>query len=387
MIAALVWIALGLAALGHGFLWSGLVNRLHAWGGPRWFIKHLTLLCGVALLAIPAAIAWHELQRSSELEFDPFGHRDLPAGYLWVCLIIGAGSLIVKPWIEALRYDRTVLQQWTGERMDVAKALNHRPLHGTAAEFLGNLPGNEVLSVSIDRKRMAIPGLPTELEGLTIAHISDLHITGGIGSAYFDYVCRQVNNLRPDVIAITGDIIEQKSCVPWLRATLGQLCAPLGVYFILGNHDLLIDATGTREALLESGLTYVGGRWLRAEWNGVTVSIGGNERPWLPAADPGGLLPNDGFRIVLSHSPDQFRWSQGVGANLVLAGHTHGGQIQLPLLGIIMSPSWHGARYACGVFKRGDTVMHVTRGISGETPVRWRCPPEIALLELVGQNG
>jgi predicted MPP superfamily phosphohydrolase len=73
-------------------------------------------------------------------------------------------------------------------------------------------------------------------------------------------------------------------------------------------------------------------------------------------------------------------------ADLALAGHTHGGQIQFPILGSIMSPSLHGTRYACGVFRRGDTVLHVSRGVSGETPLRWRCPPEIALLELTRQQ-
>jgi hypothetical protein len=387
MTAALVWIALALAALGHGFLWSGVVNRLHAWGGPRLLIKLLTVLCGVALVAIPAALIWRELTKPSGSRFDPFATRDISAAYLWSCLMVGAASLIVKPWIESRRCDRSVLRQWTTDCIDVAKALKHKPLVGASARLLGSLPGNEVLCISIDRKRMAIPELPPELEGLSIAHISDLHITGGIGREYFEYVCRQVNNLRPDVIAITGDIIEHQSCVPWLEATIGQLCAPLGVYFILGNHDLLIDAEATCKSLAEAGLTYVGGRWLRADWNGVTVGIGGNELPWLPAADAAGPPGPSGFRIVLSHSPDQFRWCQRAGVNLMLAGHTHGGQVQLPLLGIIMSPSWHGSRYACGVFKRAGAVMHVTRGISGETPLRWRCPPEIALLELVAETG
>jgi uncharacterized protein len=386
MTAAVVWIALALAALGHGFLWSGLVNRLHAWGGPRWIIKLLTLLFAAAFVALPAAIIWHEWRQFTPTAFDPFARQDWPGVYLWLCLATGGAALVAKPWIESLRYDRSVLRQWTADRIDVAKALEHKPLVGVAARFLGNLPGNEVLTISIDRKRMAIPGLPAELEGLTIAHISDLHITGGIGREYFNYVCRQVNNLRPDVITITGDIIEQESCSPWLEATLGQLCAPLGVYFILGNHDLLINAEVTRGALIEAGLTYVGGRWVRADWNGVAVAIGGNERPWLPAAEATRPPGPEEFRIVLSHSPDQFRWCRRAGVNLTLAGHTHGGQVQLPLLGIIMSPSWYGTQYACGVFKRGGTVMHVSRGISGETPLRWRCPPEIALLELVAEN-
>jgi predicted MPP superfamily phosphohydrolase len=72
--------------------------------------------------------------------------------------------------------------------------------------------------------------------------------------------------------------------------------------------------------------------------------------------------------------------------DLALAGHTHGGQVQFPVLGVIGSPSLHGTRYACGVFCRGETVLHVTRGLSGQTPLRWRCPPEVALLELVGHD-
>jgi uncharacterized protein len=92
------------------------------------------------------------------------------------------------------------------------------------------------------------------------------------------------------------------------------------------------------------------------------------------------------FRLVLCHTPDQFRWCVDADADLALAGHTHGGQVQFPVLGVIGSPSLHGTRYACGVFRRGHTVMHVTRGICGETPFRWRCPPEIALIELTQQR-
>jgi predicted MPP superfamily phosphohydrolase len=388
MAAALVWSALALAALGHGFLWTGIVNRLHGWGAPRWLIKLLTYACGAAFVGIPIAIAWHESARTKS-DFDPFAGRDWAAAYLWLCLAIGAASLIVKPWIESRRYDGAVLKHWTAERLDVAKALGRKPLHGPVAKLLGSLPGNEVFSVSIDRKRLAIPRLPAELEGLTIAHISDLHMTGGIGREYFGYVVRQVNNLRPDVIAITGDIVENRECVPWLEASLGQLCAPLGVYFILGNHDLLIDGEGTRNTLIDAGLAYLGGRRVRADWNGVTVAIDGNELPWLPAAsvEPAASSSSPAqFHVALSHSPDQFASCQRAGVDLVLAGHTHGGQVQLPLLGIIMSPSLYGTRYACGVFRRGDTVMHVTRGISGETPLRWRCPPEIALLELTRET-
>jgi predicted MPP superfamily phosphohydrolase len=388
MTAALVWSALALAALGHGFLWTGLVNRLHGLGWPRWLISWLTKLLIAAFVVLPGLVLWWELRRPAAAS-NPFATGDWSAVYLWICLVVGAASLLVKPWVESLRYDRTVLLNWTADRRDAAKALGRKPLHGPIGTLLGNLPGNEALTVSVDRKRLAIPRLPAELEGLTIAHISDLHMTGAIGREYFAYLARQVNDLRPDVIAITGDIIEKDCCREWLAASLGQLCAPLGVYFILGNHDAFIDMDATRRSLVDAGLTCLSGRWLRADWNGAAVTLGGNELPWLrPVASFTDLPARDSdrpeFRLVLCHSPDQFGWCQKADADLALAGHTHGGQVRLPLLGIIASPSVHGTRYACGVFRRGATVMHVTRGVGGQTPLRWRCPPEVALLELTG---
>jgi uncharacterized protein len=346
----------------------------------------LTLAAFLAFLVIPPAIAW-ECYRAAAAEFNPFARGDITAWYLWFTLAIGVMALAVKPWVEAHRYDRTVLQKWTADVRDVAKLLGRKPLSGAVATVLGSLPLNEALKLSVDRKRLALPRLPEELEGLTIAHITDLHMTGRLDREFYEVVTRQLNDLRPDVIAVTGDVIEQSECVPWLEKTLGALCAPLGVYFILGNHDAFVDAGQTREILGDCGLTCLSGRWLKAEWNGVPITLGGNELPWMkPAADLEQLTPRQPsrleFRLVLCHTPDQFGWCVRADADLALAGHTHGGQIQFPILGSIMSPSLHGTRYACGVFRRGDTVLHVSRGVSGETPLRWRCPPEIALLEL-----
>jgi predicted MPP superfamily phosphohydrolase len=83
------------------------------------------------------------------------------------------------------------------------------------------------------------------------------------------------------------------------------------------------------------------------------------------------------FRILLSHSPDQFGWAQRWDFDLMLAGHTHGGQFRLPWIGPFLTPCWHGVKYSCGTFVEGPTVMHVSRGISSELPFRLNCPPEI----------
>ena len=91
---------------------------------------------------------------------------------------------------------------------------------------------------------------------------------------------------------------------------------------------------------------------------------------------------NPVLRILLSHSPDQLAWAREQGFQLMLAGHNHGGQIRLPMIGPIVTPSLHGVKYASGVFDESPTVMHVSRGISGDQPLRWNCPPELTRVVL-----
>jgi predicted MPP superfamily phosphohydrolase len=88
------------------------------------------------------------------------------------------------------------------------------------------------------------------------------------------------------------------------------------------------------------------------------------------------------FLLLVSHTPDNFHWAVREGYDLVLSGHTHGGQVRLPLIGPVFAPSLHGTRYASGTFARGSTMLHVSRGVSGIHPLRWFCRPEISLLTL-----
>jgi uncharacterized protein len=167
---------------------------------------------------------------------------------------------------------------------------------------------------------------------------------------------------------------------------LGQLSARHGAYFILGNHDRSVDVVRLRRSLTHSGLIDLGGRWLQVELRGTPVVLAGNERPWIassadlqscPPPAPAGPL-----RIALAHTPDQFAWARANHIDLLLAGHTHGGQICIPPLGAIFTPTAQGVKYISGVFYRPPTILHVSRGISGDTPIRWNCRPEIAHLRL-----
>lgn len=374
------------ALLGHGYLWIAIVNRLHGWAGPYRLIDLLTLWGLLAFLLLPPMVFWQWWQTGSR--FMDSGYitpaAEAARAYVVVVAFFGFGKLIAK-FIAGWQLDdpRVV----TFKRRDHVPSLQHPALRrGRYAKLLRYVPGNQVLRLTIEHKRLALPRLPAELVGLRIAHVSDWHLTGRIDGAWFEHVANTVNSLKPDVVMVTGDIIENDACRPWLADSLGMLTAKFGVYFILGNHDYYINAAQTVADLEQMGLTYVGGEHFDVEWNGAPVTIVGNELPWnrrLSSFD----RRAQSFKISLLHTPDQFDWACLTACDLALAGHTHGGQVCFPILGAVAAPSLHGTRLASGTFRRGQTVMHVTRGISGETPMRWFCPPEIAMLELARARG
>ena len=252
---------------------------------------------------------------------------------------------------------------------------------------MGRLPFNEVLKICVQEKQVAIPRLLESRDPLRIVHLSDLHMSGRIERAYFERAVEEVNACEPDLVAITGDIVEREQCVDWIPATLGRLRAKGPVYYVLGNHDLHVNVKRLHTALADAGLVHLGGECRELTVRGTPLVVAGNELPWFkPAADLRNCPAHDStglpLRIVLAHSPDQFDWAQANGVDLMLAGHLHGGQVRLPILGPIFAPSRYGVRYSAGVFTAGKTVMHVSRGTGSLTPLRYNCPPEITVLTL-----
>jgi len=383
-----------LAALGHGYFWVDLTNRFHALPGSRNLVDIATLACLLMFLVMPVlvVVSWSQLNLAGLFNLaDSTAMGSSPSWlgiYVYLCALKGVVKLLINELDRRKTDNPRTLVAWQQEKLDLGHQLNDVEFHGQFSQWLAALPGNQVLQLQVDRKRLVIPRLPSSHEGLKIAHISDLHMTGHIGPKWYEIIAEQVNQLQAEAIVITGDIVEKEACWPWLADSLGKLRAKHGVYFILGNHDFYIDAEHTRQLLQDQGLICLSGRSIETEWDGAPVMLTGNERPWGPhATDFSIAQPKNSERLPLKlallHTPDRFAWACEQSADLALAGHTHGGQLRFPLLGPIVCPSRYGTRYACGVFQRGDTVMHVTRGISGKTPLRWRCPPEIALLELV----
>jgi hypothetical protein len=377
-----------LALVGHGYFWVAIVNRIHGTASPRYFIDGATLVCLFAFLAMPLLILWNwpeVLERWSTGLGYPAGFS---VRYFQFCAAWCVGAFLLKAVTAKERNDPHTFRLWRREPVAGVADSGAAMFHGVYPQLLARIPGNQILDLQVEHKRLAIPRLHAKHAGLTIAHVSDFHMTGRVDRRWFKTVVREVNRLQADVIAITGDIVEHADCVPWLADTVCQFQARLGVYFILGNHDRYVGLDPTRDKLVDARHICLSGRWLVDQWNGAPVLLAGNERPWF--REVGNLEeapPRDAdnlpLRLFLLHTPDQIGWARRHDADLVLAGHTHGGQICIPLLGAVACPSLHGTRYSDGVYREGLAVMHVTRGLSARTPLRWNCPPEIALLELV----
>lgn len=265
---------------------------------------------------------------------------------------------------------------------DIAARLGYCPTGNGPFKLLTRLPKNEIFHIEVAEKELCVPGLPKALDGLSIVQLSDVHFSGTIAREYFEEVTRIAAGLRPDIFVFTGDLLDDQSLTSWLPSTFGQLEAPLGCYFVLGNHDWYLEPEMTRQAFREIGWKSVAGKTVTLEHQGNSLAIGGTEKPWMGEHADFTEAPGDAVRLLLSHTPDNIAWAKEHDVNLMLAGHNHGGQIAFPGIGPLLAPSRYGCRYASGQFVEGATVLHVSRGVSGYQPIRYGCLPEITKLVL-----
>jgi uncharacterized protein len=379
------WLFVVTVLIGHISIAVWLFNRLHAtalpWRVVKGLEKILMLTAALVLLAL--------VMQAAVLGGNLLATRSMWLGYVVLCLLAAITTIpiwLVPKLLESLP---SVLVSNDTTCVDVAKRLKFRPLDGARARIWGHFPGNELLRISVQKKTLHLPGLPEELDGLSIAHLSDLHMTGQFSREFYDVIVDETNALNADLVVITGDILEKRGCLPWIEPTLGRLKARYGKFFVLGNHELRLgDVAPLRKALTDMGLIDLGGQYKELDVRGVKLLIAGNELPWFGQAPviPESAMRNRQYRILLSHSPDQLPWAKANQFDLMLAGHNHGGQIRLPYLGALITPSRYGCRYAGGLYHEPPTLLHVSRGLAGTHMIRLNCPPELPLLTLKSQS-
>jgi predicted MPP superfamily phosphohydrolase len=371
-----------LACLGHLVLAIGSHNWFYGSRFPKW-VGDIVYVCHAGLvLALPVTLlagwGWG-LYGLWAWPPDDTAHALLLA-YLLVCLVT---ALV---WLPCITLYRLFRRQPAGtcrvELVDVERQLGHRPVGNGHHAFLARLPGNEIFQVEYVERTLHPPRLPAAWDGLTILHLSDLHLHGTPDQDYFATLLDRCAAWQPDLVAITGDVVDSTHHHTWVAPLLGRLRWKIAAFAILGNHDYRHDLDVIRGELRRLDHLVLQNSWREIEVRGERLLVIGHEGPWLRPAPDLRDCPQGPFRLCLSHTPDNMKWARRNGMDLVLAGHVHGGQIRVPPFGSILVPSQCGRRYDCGAFEEGETLLYVSRGVSGEHPVRYNCRPEVTLITL-----
>ncbi|GIV16895.1 MAG: hypothetical protein KatS3mg022_2330 [Armatimonadota bacterium] len=270
--------------------------------------------------------------------------------YQWVLLLL---LLVVAPLLTGV---------WWGNRIEVARI--HVPVEGSGEPF-----------------RLAV--------------LSDIHIgAGGYGMEHWRRAIALVEQQQPDAILLLGDYITSHVGIPALKEALSGIHAPLGVYAVLGNHDHWAGSKAIVRILEEQGIQTLTNRAVRLRQGNSELWLVGIDDLWSGKPDWQKAfrhVPRNAPVVLLSHNPDAALSPYRERANLIVSGHTHGGQMWLPLarvlarmLGVALIPhSEYGSRYPHGLRQEGRTWVYVTKGVTaGNRLPRWFNAREVVLIEI-----
>lgn len=362
--------AILLPALGHLYHFILAVNVSSGWGYRESSLAPIRLF----LLSVLIGSAGFLLSKHVA---DPWWNWDWPlCAYAALCALSGGLIWPITSLGLGLRRRPSGV---TGhvDLLDLGAECGVDALVGTGrGAWQLRLPGNESLRLRRSAWEVQHPGLPQALDGLSVVQLSDLHFAPVYDRAYFDRVVQACRDWTADLVVITGDLIDSDEVLGWIEPLLEPLEARLGKFGILGNHDVEHQPDRVLDALAAAGFGSLEGRWSVIEENGARLAVGGTSAPWGPAL-PRGSMPAADFRVLLSHSPDQFYRARSWGVDLMLSGHNHGGQIRLPAVGPVFMPSIYSRRFDRGFFRSRSTLLYVSEGIGGKHPIRYGCPPEV----------
>lgn len=252
-------------------------------------------------------------------------------------------------------------------------------------------------NATFTRYKIEFPSLPQAFHNFKIAHISDFHNTKN--ERIKKAILRKLKHEQPDMIAITGDLIDSRRTDIGAALTfINKLADIAPCYYVTGNHESRLGKNELRrlmEGLEEAGVHVLSGREAFIARNDETISIIGIDDPCFSFKQTGvlenptpesidALSKGDAFSILLSHRPELYETYKKANVHLVLAGHAHGGQFRLPYIGGLFAPNQgFFPKYDGGKYEEDDFAMVVSRGVGNSLfPVRFNNPPEVVFIEL-----
>jgi predicted MPP superfamily phosphohydrolase len=364
------------AWFGHAFLLTVVLNWTYAQAWRRPLLKAIRSAIAVGVFVFPVL-------------FFVFVSRPLIANswpfraYMSLCLGTALIYLPILSIIRALRRTPAAVVGNSSHVLDTAALLGCKPVGDGKKWRWACVPGNQIFQVEFRELALRLPRIHADWNGLTILHISDTHLCGTPGREFYQQAIDHAMQVGPpDIVALTGDVVDSRHHHRWILPLLGRLKWSVAAFAILGNHDGYFEPNMVRRRLRRIGFRVLGNSWEQVEVRGQPLVVVGNEAPWFTPAPDLSTAPAEPFRFCLSHTPDNFDWAQRHRIDLMFAGHVHGGQIRVPGIGPLFVPSRFSRRYDSGQFQEGPTLMCVSRGLSGGEPLRYNCRPEVTRITL-----
>jgi len=383
-------VALAVVALGHAYIWLRLV-RQPAWPAP-WQTVGTVLVVGLGLLMVVALPLARALPRAwatplAALAFTWMGMGFLlTVAFLLVDLVRLVSAAATSLW--AFLGSRPSAEPDPGRRLFLAQGVT------SAAALLAASAGGIGLrgglgEVGVKEVPVRLGRLPKELSGLTIVQLTDIHVGPLIGRRFVAQVVEKTNALRPDVIAITGDLVD--GSVRELAdhvAPLAELRARYGVYFVTGNHEYYSGVEAWLEHLRRMGIRVLRNERVRIG-DAASIDLAGIDDAFSHRYGHGhgpdldrAVAGRDPERelVLLAHQPSAIHDAARLGVGLQLSGHTHGGQIwPFGMLVPLAQP------YVAGLHRHGDfTQIYVSQGTGfWGPPMRLGAPAEITKVVLI----
>jgi predicted MPP superfamily phosphohydrolase len=364
--------------LGYARIAAFIIN--HAVFGNRHerdsLLKWVLVACTVMLLAL--SVLFVPLIRAVSRDV---WSAPAVAGGVWLAFsaAVGAGWVVSR----ALHHRRPpVSGVETLESRVVSLRKPH--IHYPALQRLGL--HNEVYDLEINHHAVFIPDLPPLFDGYRIGFLSDTHVAGFMRRTLYRACLDALAEFRCDAVIFGGDLVTWRRHIYLMAELLTDgLKPPDGVYAVLGNHDYWSDADGVIAALTARGVRFIHNRAVKIEREGQSIYIAGLDEVYRGDPDPAlvfSQIPSAVPRVLVSHHPDIVDVIRDERIDLMLCGHTHGGQIRFPFFGALLVPSVHETRYDMGFFRVRNMLMYVGRGVGAVPPIRILCRPEVPIFEL-----
>src|SRR2546429_1501061 len=287
-----------LACTGHAFFMIVSLNVLYGWPLPHWLLRVTRKIDILMILAGPVLFLYAlGVFDGKGLSWAPGDRGFLVTPYAVFCMVVGCTAAPVAIVLYHLRRTPPHLVEARGQVVDVARELGYPPAGTGKQRGLCRLPFNQCFQVEFAERVLALPRLPKALDGLSILHVTDLHLCGTPDRAFYQYVMdRCLAWGVPDLLAVTGDVVDSKWHHRWIVPVLGRLRWKTAAFGILGNHDSWRDTVLIRRRLRRVGLHVLGNAWEQIDVRGERMIVIGHEGPWFAPPPDLSACPEGPFR-------------------------------------------------------------------------------------------